>query len=77
MQLPANMDHNEFDFMEDLVLPFKEFIRRIDDTGRPRHGHEEVKEESVNDQVTHNESDEPRGFKRMRDDYDNEDIFTH
>ena len=25
------MDHNEFDFIEDLVVPFKDFIKRIDD----------------------------------------------
>lgn len=32
MHLPADMDHNEFDFMDDLILPFAEFIKRIDDT---------------------------------------------
>lgn len=32
MQLPTNMDHNEFDFIEDLVNPFKEFIRKIEDS---------------------------------------------
>jgi hypothetical protein len=34
------MDHNEFDFLEDLIKPFTEFIKRIDDSkkravGRP------------------------------------------
>ena len=32
MHLPADMDHNEFDFMEDLVKPFTEFLKRIDDS---------------------------------------------
>lgn len=32
------MDHNEFDFIEDLVNPFKEFIKRIDDGERNGYG---------------------------------------
>ena len=32
LHLPADMDHNEFDFMEDLIKPFTEFLKRIDDT---------------------------------------------
>lgn len=31
MHLPPNMDHNEFDFIDDLVSPFKDFIRRLGD----------------------------------------------
>jgi hypothetical protein len=31
MQLPPDMDHNEFDFIDDLVNPFKAFLRKIDD----------------------------------------------
>ena len=27
------MDHNEFDFMIDLIRPFKDFLRRISPTG--------------------------------------------
>jgi len=34
MHLPPNMDHNEFDFVDDLVLPFKEFIRRLGDQSK-------------------------------------------
>lgn len=30
------MDHNEFDFLDDLVKPFKDFIRRLGDTGDKR-----------------------------------------
>ena len=32
MHLPPDMDHNEFDFTEDLIKPFQEFIKRIDDS---------------------------------------------
>ncbi len=31
MHLPPDMDHNEFDFIDDLVNPFKAFVRRIED----------------------------------------------
>ena len=31
LQLPPDMDHNQFDFEEDLVKPFKEFLRKIDE----------------------------------------------
>jgi len=34
MHLPPNMDHNEFDFIDDLVNPFKEFIRRLGDQNK-------------------------------------------
>lgn len=29
--MPPMMDHNEFDFIEDLIRPFTEFLKRIDD----------------------------------------------
>ena len=29
--MPSLMDHNEFDFMDDLVKPFRDFVKRIDD----------------------------------------------
>lgn len=32
LHLPLNMDHNEFDFIEDLVKPFNDFVNRIKDT---------------------------------------------
>jgi hypothetical protein len=42
------MDHNEFDFIEDLVNPFKAFIRKIDDgkkrSNKPVAQKEEIKE---------------------------------
>jgi len=31
LHLPEKMDHNEFQLDEDLVLPFKEFVNRLDD----------------------------------------------
>jgi len=31
LHLPEKMDHNEFQLDEDLVLPFKEFVKRLDD----------------------------------------------
>lgn len=34
LHLPPYMDHNEFDFIEDLIKPFTEFIKRIDDSKR-------------------------------------------
>lgn len=47
MHLPPDMDHNEFDFIHDLVEPFKSFINRIDDgkrnTKKFAENHEEVK----------------------------------
>ena len=47
MHLPADMDHNEFDFMEDLVKPFTEFNKRIDDSKKfVKHGSKkEIKKE--------------------------------
>lgn len=36
LHLPEQMDHNEFDFTEDLVHPFLEFINRIDDASKIR-----------------------------------------
>lgn len=36
MHLPPSMDHNEFDFIDDLVNPFKDFIRRLSDEHEPR-----------------------------------------
>lgn len=39
------MDHNEFDFMDDLVLPFKEFISRLEDSHKPHRNIESVEEE--------------------------------
>ena len=32
MQLPKDMDHNVFDFDEDLIKPFKQFLKKIDDS---------------------------------------------
>ena len=32
LHLPLNMDHNEFDFIEDLVKPFKDFIKTLEDS---------------------------------------------
>jgi hypothetical protein len=32
MQLPPEMDHNIFDFEEDLINPFKKFLKMIDDS---------------------------------------------
>jgi hypothetical protein len=32
LHLPPDMDHNEFDFNEDLIKPFTEFLKRIDDS---------------------------------------------
>ncbi len=32
MQLPKEMDHNVFDFDEDLIKPFKIFLKKIDDS---------------------------------------------
>lgn len=40
------MDHNEFDFMEDLVRPFKEFIKRIDDEKKSPLKHDNSSEEA-------------------------------
>lgn len=31
LHLPPDMDHNEFRFLDDLVRPFQEFVKRIDD----------------------------------------------
>ena len=31
LHLPPQMDHNEFDFIEDLINPFSEFLKRIND----------------------------------------------
>jgi|LauGreDrversion4_2_1035121.scaffolds.fasta_scaffold73939_1 hypothetical protein len=31
LQLPENMDHNNFDFDEDLIKPFKAFLKKIDE----------------------------------------------
>lgn len=31
LQLPPEMDHNQFDFDEDLIKPFKAFLKKIDD----------------------------------------------
>lgn len=45
MQLAQNMDHNEFDFIDDLVVPFKDFMKKIDDgqkhAGKGHPGQEE------------------------------------
>jgi hypothetical protein len=30
------MDHNEFDFLADLIRPFKDFIKRIDEGISPK-----------------------------------------
>lgn len=32
LQLPPEMDHNVFDFDEDLIKPFKDFLRKIDES---------------------------------------------
>jgi hypothetical protein len=32
LQLPTDMDHNVFDFDEDLIKPFKAFLKKIDDS---------------------------------------------
>lgn len=32
LQLPAEMDHNVFDYEEDLVKPFKAFLKKIDES---------------------------------------------
>ena len=37
MHLPANMDHNEFDFIDDLVRPFNEFVKRIEDSRKHKY----------------------------------------
>jgi hypothetical protein len=31
LQLPPEMDHNMFDFDEDLIKPFKAFLKKIDE----------------------------------------------
>lgn len=30
--MPKEMDHNVFDFDEDLIKPFKDFLKKIDDS---------------------------------------------
>jgi|LauGreDrversion4_2_1035121.scaffolds.fasta_scaffold755152_2 acetyl esterase/lipase len=32
LHMPKEMDHNVFDFDEDLIKPFKEFLKKIDDS---------------------------------------------
>jgi U3 small nucleolar RNA-associated protein 14 len=29
--MPENMDHNEFDFYDDLITPFTEFLKRLNE----------------------------------------------
>lgn len=48
MHLPPNMDHNEFDFIDDLVNPFKEFIRRLGDDSRVKRN--DLEESKINDE---------------------------
>ena len=57
MHLPAEMDHNEFDFMEDLILPFAEFIKRIDDT-KTLVKHVKKPEDRTNDKEEDKEKEE-------------------
>lgn len=82
MQLPQDMDHNEFDFEKDLVQPFKDFIKRIEDSHFPashRYGdHDEHKEEEEPTLENHSSNmDEGRAVRRFRDDFDSNDIHTH
>jgi len=84
MQLPTNMDHNEFDFIDDLVNPFKEFIRKIEDSHRPlpKMG-DEPKEEVKKEDDTYFEgpveSQKESHFLKQKNEYydEDEDIHTH
>ena len=40
--LPRMMDHKEFDFYEDLVDPFRDFLRQLDITTQPVQGDDPV-----------------------------------
>ena len=31
LHMPEAMDHNEFEFQEDLILPFQKFLKTIED----------------------------------------------
>ena len=36
--MPEEMDHNEFNFYEDLVKPFQEFISNIEELSKVENG---------------------------------------
>jgi len=55
--MPENMDHNEFDFYEDLVTPFSAFLKRLSEFKRHPHSklEERVEEEKKGEEVAHSD----------------------
>ena len=51
LHLPEKMDHNEFQLDEDLVLPFKDFIKKLDEQYKNQNTSQSKRNEDQKQQV--------------------------